>query len=68
MNVAVVAFARIVTVDGTVAAAVLLLDRAMTAPPVGAGPLRTTVAVELLPPITLVGFKVTDWGGGGVIA
>ena len=50
-----------VTLAGTVAAAVLLLDRVTTAPPVGAFPFRVTVAVEFArPPVTLVGFRVSD--------
>ena len=59
MKVAVVAFAANVTLGGTVAAG-LLLVRVTTAPPTGAGPLRVTVPVEGLPPITLVGFTVTE--------
>jgi len=61
VNAAVVAFAATVTLLGTVAAAVLLLESATTVPPVGAGPFRVTVPVELLlPPVTVVGFSVTD--------
>ena len=58
-NVAVVAFAATVTLAGTVAAEVLLLDSVTTAPPDGAGPLRVTVPVEEVPPITEVGLTVT---------
>ena len=53
---AVVAPAATVTLEGTVAAAVLLLESATCAPPVGAGPLSVTVPVEEFPPVTLVGF------------
>ena len=60
VNVAVLAPARTVTLAGAVAAAVLLLERLTTAPPVGAGPFRVTLPVEEVPPITLVGFRVTD--------
>lgn len=56
---AVVAFAGTVTLVGTRAAAVLLLERVTTAPPDGAGPLRVTVPVEEVPPITEVGLTVT---------
>ena len=59
MNVAVVAFAATVTLAGTCAAAVLLLDRVTAAPLAGAGPLNVTVAVEVFPPVTEVGLKVT---------
>jgi hypothetical protein len=58
VKVAVVAFAATVTVDGTCAAAVLLLDRVTTAPPDGAGPLSVTVPVEEIPPITELGLTV----------
>lgn len=58
VNVAVVAFAATVTLGGTVAAAVLALDRETTAPPAGAGPVKITVAVEGVPPMTDVGFKL----------
>jgi len=60
-NVAEVAFAATVTVAGTVAAAVLLLDRFTTMPPAGAAAESVTVPVELaMPPITLVGLSETD--------
>jgi hypothetical protein len=49
-----------VTLDGTVAADVLLLVRVTVAPPEGAAALRVTVPVELFPPLTLVGFKVSE--------
>ena len=48
-----------VTVNGTVAAE-LLLDRDTTAPPVGAGAASVTVPVDVTPPVTLVGFNVTE--------
>jgi hypothetical protein len=69
VNVALVAPATTVTLEGTVAAAVLLLESATCAPPAGAAPLNVTVPVEdCVPPITLVGFSVSDErvaGGGG---
>lgn len=55
-----------VTVGGTVAIAVLLLVRATTMPPVGAGPLSVTVPVDGLPPTTLVGFTATEDNVAGV--
>jgi hypothetical protein len=48
-----------VTLAGSVAAG-LPLDRVTTAPPVGAGALSVTVPVELAPPITVIGFRVTE--------
>jgi hypothetical protein len=58
-NEAVVAPDATVTLAGT-CAAVLLLVRATTAPPAGAGPVRTTVPVEGFPPITAVGFRLRE--------
>lgn len=52
--------AATVTLAGTVATEVLLLDKEKTAPPLGAGALRVISAVEALPPLTLVGFIVTE--------
>ena len=60
VNVAEVFPAATVTLVGTVAADVLLLVRVTTAPPVGAAPLRVTVPVEGLAPVTLLGFSDTD--------
>jgi hypothetical protein len=58
VNVAVVAPAATVTVPGTVAE--LLPEPRVTTSPVGpAGPVRVTVPVELEPPTTEVGSKVT---------
>src|SRR5712692_7413144 len=48
-----------VTLEGTLAA-LLLLERATVAPPAGAAPLSVTVPVEEFPPVTLVGFSVSD--------
>src|SRR6267378_6181628 len=58
-NVAVVAPAGTVTLEGTLAAP-LLLESATCAPPVEAGPLNVTVPVEEFPPTTLVGFSETE--------
>ena len=60
VKVAVVEFAATVTLAGTWAAAVLLLDSVTIAPPVGAGPFKVTVPVEEVPPITEVGLRATE--------
>jgi len=71
VKAALVAPAGTVTLEGTVAAAVLLLESVTCAPPAGAGPLNVNVPVEdCAPPITLVGLSVsdesvTDGGGAG---
>jgi hypothetical protein len=67
VNVTLVAPAATVTLEGTLAAVVLLLESATSAPPAGAGPLSVTVPVEELPPVTLVGLNVIEArvGGGG---
>ena len=59
VNVAVVAPAATVTLPGTWAAAVLLLESITRAPPAGAGPFSVTVPVEETPPSTDVGFRLT---------
>jgi hypothetical protein len=71
VNVALVVPAGTVTLEGTLAAAVSLLESAICAPPDGAAPLSVTVPVEEFPPWTLVGFiaseeRVTGGGGAGV--
>jgi|HubBroStandDraft_6_1064221.scaffolds.fasta_scaffold78367_4 hypothetical protein len=58
--------ANTVTVEGTVAAAVLLDESATTAPPVGAAPFRVTVAWEDVPPVTLLGLSETADKAGGI--
>jgi len=68
VNVALVAPAAIVTLDGVLATFVLLLESVTTAPPEGAAPLSVTVPVEdCVPPTTLVGFSVSEEsvGAGG---
>ena len=61
VKVALMAPAGTVTpLDGTLAAAILLLESVTWAPPAGAGPLRVTVPVEdCKPPTTLVGFSAS---------
>jgi len=60
VNVALLAPAATVTLAGTRAAVVLLLESATCAPPVGAGPLNVTVPVDEFPPTTLAGFTVSE--------
>ena len=66
VKVALVVPARMVTLAGTVAAAVLLLERVTDAPPAGAGPLSVTVPVEELPPVTLAGLRLNEERVAGV--
>ena len=66
-KVALVAPAGTVTLEGTLAAP-LLLESMTCAPPVGAGAPSVTMPVEVCrPPITLVGFSVSEEreGAGG---
>ena len=60
VKVAVVAPAATVTLAGTCAAAVLPLDSVTTAPLVRAGPLKVTVPVDELPPVTEDELRVTE--------
>jgi hypothetical protein len=60
VNVALVAPAGMVTLAGTVATAVLLLERETRAPPLGAGALSVTLPGEGDPPLTLVEFRVSE--------
>jgi hypothetical protein len=72
VNVALVAPAATITLDGVLATFVLLLESVTTAPPEGAAALRVTVPVEdCTPPTTFVGFSVGEesvevGGGAGV--
>src|SRR5258708_37691237 len=59
-NVALVAPAAIVTLEGSLAVVVLLLESVTCAPPDGAGPLNVTVPVEEFPPVTLAGFSESE--------
>ena len=52
--------AATVTLEGTVATTVSLLDSATTTPLCGAAKSRVTVPVADTPPLTVVGFKETD--------
>jgi hypothetical protein len=59
VKVALVAPAGTATLEGTLAAP-LLLESATCAPSAGAGPLNVTVPVEEFPPVTLVGFSESE--------
>ena len=70
VKLALVAPAAIVTLAGTVAELVWLLERVTTAPPLGAALVSVTVPCELLPPVMTVEFKdsvdkLAGGGGGG---
>ena len=60
VKAALVAPAETVTLAGTVATTVLLLERDTRVPPLGAGALNATVPVDGVPPFTLVGFSVSE--------
>lgn len=66
MKVELLAPPAILKLAGTVAAAVLLLDKATTMPPAGAGPLKLAVPCELLPPATLDGLSVNEASAAAV--
>ena len=53
------------TMPGAVATKRLLVESVTLIPPEGAGALRKTVLVALLPPVTLAGLMVTDCNNGG---
>lgn len=65
MKVAVVWPAAIVTVAGTVATEVELLERFTTAPPVPAGALIVTVPIDVPPPVTKVGLRLKEARANG---
>jgi hypothetical protein len=66
VNVAVVAPAGTVTLAGPRATDALLLPSVTTAPPAGAGPVSVTLPVEVpRPPVTVVGFSVSEVRTGG---
>jgi hypothetical protein len=60
VKVALVLPPPMVTLEGTAATEVFELDRVTTVPPEGALALRVTAPVELLPPLTLVGFRINE--------
>src|SRR5215211_2084202 len=64
-NVALVAPCATDTPAGTVAAAVLLLDRDTAKPPAGAADVSVTLACDEAPPVTLAGFTATDESDAG---
>lgn len=66
VKVALVAPAATVTLEGTLAAPVLLLESMTCTPPAGAGPLSVTVPVEELPPVTVEGLSVSEERLGGI--
>lgn len=69
LNVALVLPAGTVTLAGTLAAAVLLLDSATTAPPAGAAVVSVMVPWDGLPPATLAGLSArADTVGDGAAA
>src|SRR6266513_760577 len=66
VKVALLLPAGTITLEGTLAAP-LLLESITCAPPAGAGPLSVTVPMDdCAPPITLVGFIVSEETVGGV--
>ena len=70
VNVRLVAPAGTVTLPGTVATAVLLLDRLTTLPPEGAGELNVAVPVDGEPPMTFAGFndsEASELGGARTV-
>src|SRR2546427_2696003 len=66
LKVALVAPAGTVTLTGTVAAAVLLLESVTEAPADGAADVSVTVAVDEAPPVTLVGLRLSAETDGPV--
>jgi hypothetical protein len=65
VNVAVVEPAGTVTLAGVVALA-LLSESVTTAPPAGAKPVKVTVPVEDVPPVTAVGLMATEVSAAGL--
>jgi hypothetical protein len=67
VKVVVVAPGATVTLDGTVATVVLLLESWTVIPVGGAAPLRVTVPVDKLPPTTFDGFNFNEDNVGRAI-
>jgi hypothetical protein len=67
-NVALVDPAGTVTLAGTLATAVLLLDSDTTAPPLGAPEVSVAVPVEPVPPVTVEGLTETADSEAGAVA
>ena len=59
-NVAVVEPPGTVTLAGTAATELLLLESVTTIPPAGAGPFSVTVPVDEFPPCTVLGLRDRD--------
>src|SRR6267143_1122782 len=59
LKLALVPPAGTVTLEATVAAAVLLLESVTCAPPAGAYPFSVTVPAEGFPPVTLAGLRAS---------
>lgn len=68
VNAAVKAAAGTVIDAGTVTTAVFEDDRVTTVPPVGAGPLRVTVPVDVWPPATIGALNATDRTTGEAVS
>lgn len=66
VKVALVPPAATVTLAGTLATEVRLLERVTTVPPVGAGPESVTVPVDGAGPLTVLGFRVKALSVGAV--
>jgi hypothetical protein len=64
LKVPLVAPAAIVTLGGTDATDGLLLESVTCAPPTGAGELRMTVPIDVLPAVTATGLSVRPGGSG----
>jgi hypothetical protein len=56
------------TLEGTVATEVVLLPSVTDIPFTGAAPLRVTVPVDRLPPLTVDGFRAKDTSRGALTA
>jgi hypothetical protein len=67
VKVALLAPAAMLTLAGTEAAVVLLLERVTSAPEGGAAALSVTIPWDVLPPITLLGFSVNELAAGAVV-